>query len=307
MAFILSIRDSTRELLTVTRQATSSLDETSIAYPNGTADAYTGVHNLASIKTTLSGYAGYITNAKDSYQILTSATEGLAEIQSTLNEMRIVAVLGKTTSLSSELREEWGSVFNQYKDTINAVVNDTRFQDGKLLDGSFTDQSYAVGPNSSDSLNISISGHTPYNLDIGDSNIDTYQDSSDAITAIDKALQAVNANLTNLTAVQTQLDNTLRENNIQFIKLDEPTYRFDDVETLETGNDDVDLQNDRYKYIRLENLEDNTTAFNVTSDYANFGRAVAINPQEFLVFLYERNDLDESDNTNDAHTLSIKL
>jgi flagellin len=94
-------------------------------------------------------------NANDGISMSQTAEGALGEIGNNLQRIRELAVQSRNASNSVSDRQALNNEVQQLKAEIDRVSSSTSFNGTKLIDGSFTNQSFQVGANVGETINIS--------------------------------------------------------------------------------------------------------------------------------------------------------
>jgi flagellin len=94
-------------------------------------------------------------NANDGISMSQTAEGALGEIGNNLQRIRELAVQSRNASNSVSDRTALNNEVQQVKAEIDRVASSTSFNGTKLIDGSFTNQSFQVGANVGETINIS--------------------------------------------------------------------------------------------------------------------------------------------------------
>lgn len=94
-------------------------------------------------------------NANDGVSLAQTAEGALGTIGGNLQRIRELAVQSRNATNSTEDRAALQKEVAQLKEEIDRVATTTSFNGTKLLDGSFTEQSFQVGANVGERINIS--------------------------------------------------------------------------------------------------------------------------------------------------------
>lgn len=118
-------------------------------------------------------------NANDGISLAQTAEGAMQEATNILQRMRELAVQSANDSNSASDRASLQKEVSQLQQELNRIANSSEFNGKKLLDGSFTSQSFQVGANKGQTIAVSI-GDTR-GTKIGDFNLTS--DSIDAAAA----------------------------------------------------------------------------------------------------------------------------
>jgi flagellin len=94
-------------------------------------------------------------NANDGISMAQTAEGALGEIGNNLQRIRELAVQSRNASNSLSDRQALNNEVQQVKAEIDRVASSTSFNGTKLIDGSFTNQSFQVGANVGETITIS--------------------------------------------------------------------------------------------------------------------------------------------------------
>ena len=93
-------------------------------------------------------------NANDGISLAQTAEGALAEVTNNLQRIRELAVQSRNATNSQTDRDALNTEAQQLMSEINRVAGQTSFNGVKLLDGSFTNQSFQVGANAGETVDI---------------------------------------------------------------------------------------------------------------------------------------------------------
>lgn len=122
---------------------------------NSAKDDAAGLAISQRFTTQINGMDQAARNANDGISLAQTAEGSLSTITDSLQRMRQLAVQSANSTNSSSDRAALQSEVSQLKSEIDRVAGQTNFNGIKLLDGSFSNQSFQVGANSGESINIS--------------------------------------------------------------------------------------------------------------------------------------------------------
>ena len=105
-------------------------------------------------------------NANDAISLSQTAEGALAESGNILQRIRELSVQSANSTNSASDRLSLQSEVNQLVSELDRIAQTTSFNGLKLLDGSFTAQSFQVGAEANQTINVSVSGATAESLGI---------------------------------------------------------------------------------------------------------------------------------------------
>jgi len=105
-------------------------------------------------------------NANDGISLAQTAEGALAESTNILQRVRELAIQSANSTNSAQDRLSLQSEANQLISELDRISNTTTFNGLKLLDGSFTAQSFQVGAEANQTINVNVEGATADTLGI---------------------------------------------------------------------------------------------------------------------------------------------
>lgn len=124
---------------------------------NSAKDDAAGLAISERLSSQIGGLNQAVRNANDGISLAQTAEGDLTQIGANLQRIRDLAVQAANASNSASDRAALNNEASQLIDEINRVASASNFNGVKLLDGSFTSQSFQVGANSTSNDQISIS------------------------------------------------------------------------------------------------------------------------------------------------------
>jgi len=105
-------------------------------------------------------------NANDGISLAQTAEGALAESTNIMQRVRELAIQSANSTNSAQDRLSLQSEVNQLVSELDRIANTTTFNGLKLLDGSFTSQSFQIGAEANQTINVNVSGATATTLGI---------------------------------------------------------------------------------------------------------------------------------------------
>ena len=105
-------------------------------------------------------------NANDGISLAQTAEGALSETTNALQRIRELAIQSANSTNSAADRAALQSEVNQLVSEIDRVANTTTFNGLKLLDGSFTGQSFHVGADANQTIGVNVAGSTSSSLGV---------------------------------------------------------------------------------------------------------------------------------------------
>jgi len=115
-------------------------------------------------------------NANDGISLAQTAEGALSQTTDLLQRMRELSIQSSNSTNSASDRAALQSEVNQLKQEVDRISSTTEFNGLKLLDGSFTSQSFQVGANANQTINVSVEGSST--TDLQDNQIDAVSTST---------------------------------------------------------------------------------------------------------------------------------
>ena len=140
-------------------------------------------------------------NANDAISLAQTAEGALSESTSILQRIRELSVQSANSTNSASDRLSLQSEVNQLVSELDRISSTTSFNGLKLLDGSFTAQTFQVGAEANQTINVTVSGATADTLGIN--KITTNNDTA----GISNATNSANLVTSNVTTVGTDYAN----------------------------------------------------------------------------------------------------
>jgi len=150
-----------------------------------------------------------VRNANDGISLSQTAEGALAENGDMLQRMRELSIQSANGIWSATERGTMQAEVDQLLQEIDRIADTTTFGGRKMLDGSFGTESFQVGANANETIDISIPNADAATLGVATIDISTQAGAQAAIAAIDGALQTVDAARGELGAVQNRLLSTI--------------------------------------------------------------------------------------------------
>ena len=123
---------------------------------NTAGDDAAGLSISTRMEAQVRGLSQAIRNANDGISLVDTAEGAMDEITNMLQRMRELAVQASNGTLNGVDRQNIDAEFSQLKSEIDRIVDNTRFNDQLLLDGSFSGKSLQIGAKSAEDLGVSV-------------------------------------------------------------------------------------------------------------------------------------------------------
>lgn len=180
---------------------------------NSAADDAAGLQISNRLTSQIQGLDQAIRNANDGISLAQVAEGAMDEITSALQRIRVLSVQSQNGINSSSDRLALQKEVSALKAEISRIASTTQFGGVKILDGKYS-STFLVGANAGQSISVNISrvggGYGTSGLKLSNITIATLAGASTALTAIDSAINAIDAKRADLGAIQNRFQSTIR-------------------------------------------------------------------------------------------------
>lgn len=125
---------------------------------NSAKDDAAGLAISERMTSQIRGLNQAIRNANDGVSLAQTAEGALGETSNSLQRIRELALQSANSTNSASDRAALQAEVNQLKQEIDRVASTTEFNGLKLLDGTFTAQSFQVGANANQTISVTMAG-----------------------------------------------------------------------------------------------------------------------------------------------------
>jgi len=192
------------------QQTNSALNRLSSGYRiNSASDDAAGVSIANRMTSEITGLNMAMKNASDGISLTQTADGALSESTSALQRMRELAVQSSNGIYTSTDRAAMNEEFSQLQSELSRISDQTTFNGQQLLNGDFSDQSYQVGANSGETIEVTIGDMSLEGLGLSGLDISTVDGAQGALEAIDEALVTVSDTRGGLGAAQGSFDSAI--------------------------------------------------------------------------------------------------
>ena len=206
----LSAMNTNRQMGMVTSALQKSTEKLSSGYKiNRAADDAAGLSISEKMRSQIRGLDKASDNAQDGISLIQVAEGALNETHSILQRMNELATQAANDTNTSTDRTAIQSEVNELVKEINRIQSTTQFNTQNLLDGKFTNKNLQIGSLSGQRIQISISNMDAAQLGVGGLKVSTHGGAGEAMTAIQKAIDKVSTQRSNLGAIQNRLEHTI--------------------------------------------------------------------------------------------------
>jgi len=224
--------NTNRQLSITTNDQAKNTEKLSSGYRiNRAGDDAAGLSISEKMRSQIRGLDKASTNAQDGISLIQTAEGALNESHAILQRMNELATQAANDTNTTADRNAIQAEINQLTSEIDRIQSTTAFNTMNLLDGSFTNKNLQVGSLSGQKISLSIqnmNASTIFNSSSTKSVTNTYTTSVAlsaacsklsvksfsaaglAMETIQKAIQTVSAQRSNLGAIQNRLEHTIK-------------------------------------------------------------------------------------------------
>ncbi|WP_095127780.1 flagellin domain-containing protein [Pseudomonas sp. Irchel s3h14] len=186
---------------------------------NSAKDDAAGLQIATRMTSQIRGQNVAIKNANDGISIAQTAEGAMQEQSNILQRMRELAVQSRNDNNSSTDRDALNKEFTQMSAELTRISGSTNLNGKNLLDGTASTMTFQVGSNTGTSNQITLTLSASFDANTlgvgsaitiaGSTSAISETNFSAAVTAIDKALETINASRADLGAAQNRLTSTI--------------------------------------------------------------------------------------------------
>jgi flagellin len=178
---------------------------------NSAKDDAAGLQISSRLTAQINGLNQASRNANDAISLAQTAEGSLDEYTNNLQRMRTLAVQASNGSNTTADRTALDSEYSELELELTRIQTQTEFGGKKLLDGNY-DESFQIGANAAQTINITISKDLSATGVSVAGNLTTFADAQSMIGKVDAALATVNTVRADLGAKQNRFASVIRSN-----------------------------------------------------------------------------------------------
>lgn len=220
---------------------------------NKAEDDAAGFSIASKLGARIAGLEQGLQNAGDAKSVLDIAEASFDSMIDILTEIKVKATQAANDTYGTEERDFIQQQIDSLLDELDAIVDQTVFQEINLLDGDY-EASFQVGERTADVLFVELNqgGEGFYHDDMNLDNIDvsTHDDAQIAMTAIDDALTAIAEVTNDIGIYQTQL--SIREEIL--------TQAINSNEAAQSRIEDADFAQEQSNLVKNQILQQTATS-----------------------------------------------
>ena len=233
--------NTNRQLGITTGNLSKSTEKLSSGYKiNRAGDNAAGLSISEKMRGQIRGLEQASTNAQDGISLIQTAEGALNEVHSILQRMRELSVQASNDTNVTADRTAISKEMDALQNEISRIGTQTEFNTMKLLDGKFSKKNLQVGANQSQNISFSINKMTAAGLSVSDArkNVSTYALATKYISKVNKALETVSTQRSDLGALQNRLEHTIAN----------ADNTAENLQAAESRIRDVDMAKEMVKY-----------------------------------------------------------
>jgi len=242
----IAAQNSYRNLSVTDGQMSKSLEKLSSGFRiNRAADDAAGLSISEGLRAQVGGLKVAVRNSQDGVNVVQTADGALNETTAILQRMRDLAV--QAASDGSQNAASQGAADNEYQELakeIDDIAGKTTFNGKALLDGTYDKQSFQVGANASETLEVSIGDMKAATITGGVGDLTSAANASTALANIDKAIAAVSKERSQLGATQNRFEHKINNLNVTI----------ENLSASESAIRDTDMAQEMTKFTRSQIL-----------------------------------------------------
>ena len=204
--------NANRQLGITNKLLANSTEKLSSGYRvNRAADDAAGLTISEKMRGQIRGLNQASSNAEDGQNLIKTAEGALGEIHACIQRMRELTVQAANDTNVTTDRTAISCEVNALTCEIDRIAAQTEFNTMKLLSGGFASKNLQVGANAKQNIGFSICKMSAagLTLDSVKSKLTNYSDATAAICTVNKALEKVSLQRSQLGALQNRLDHTI--------------------------------------------------------------------------------------------------
>ena len=178
---------------------------------NSAKDDAAGLQISSRLTAQINGLNQASRNANDAISLAQTAEGALDEYTNTLQRMRTLAVQSSNGSNTQTDRDALNAEYTELEAELTRISTQTEFGGKKLLDSNYA-ESFQIGANKGQTINITISKSLSAGGISAAGTVSTFAGAQSAITKLDAALATVNGVRADLGAKQNRFASIIRSN-----------------------------------------------------------------------------------------------
>ncbi len=197
---------------------------------NSVADDPAGFTISTKLQARSRGITQALNNVGDAQSVLSTAEGGLQNISDILVTMKEKVTQATNGSLGETELEAINTQVGDLAQEIDSIIGQTTFNGQQLLNNNFTNKTFQIGADSSDTLTFSLTA-TITSADLGLNNLSTGNiGSSTTLASIDSAIDRVSSQLQTVGSLLDRLQFTQSNLSVQVTNMDAAASQITDAD-----------------------------------------------------------------------------
>jgi len=199
------------------------------------------------------GLSQALNNVGDAQALLGVADSGLQNILDILITMKEKVTQAASDTLGANERAAVEAQLDDLATEIDSIVAQTSYNGVALIDGTYTDKSFQIGAETTDTMSVSVTqAHDAASLAVSDTDlvVDTAANASIALSSVNAAIDTVNSSIRTIGSVAARLD----------VKANALSGIIANTEAAKSQIMDADLAKEQLEAVKLQILQQTATA-----------------------------------------------
>lgn len=204
------------------------------------SDDAAGMSIAKNLESQIKGLRQATRNANDGISLIQTAEGGLNEVSNILTRLRELTIQSSSDTIGETERGYLDQEYQQLTQEVDRIVESTSFNGTKLLNGEGNDSlDFQVGTYAGEfnriTFDASGTNASSSNLGISGTGISSKDDALDSIASIDEAINISNGQRANLGSVQSRLQSTVANLEVQTLNQDSARSVIQDVDVAQAA------------------------------------------------------------------------
>jgi flagellin len=203
------------------------------------ADDAAGLAIATRLEATTKGLRQATRNANDGVSLIQTAEGGLSEISNILIRLRELTIQSSSDTVGNKERSFLNNEYEELSTEINRISESTIFNGTNLLKGEADILHFHVGSDGGDSNRIAFdageTNATTDNIGLSGSSVTDKDSAMESIGSVDEAIDQISGQRAKLGAIQSRLQSTINNLEVQTINQDNARSVIQDVDVAQTS------------------------------------------------------------------------
>jgi flagellin len=216
---------------------------------NSPGDDPAGYQLARGLEARKSGLEAALSNVTNAQSILNIAEGGYSNIMDILQTMKAKATQAADGSLGTTQRTAINDQFTALRNEIDAIVDETVFNDNNLIDGTFA-VTFQTGEAAAETLSVSLSSASSAGLSINNLSMATQASASAAIASLATAINTLANRSQDVGEYKSRL--AAKENTL--------TVAITNTEAIRSTYEDADFAKEQMEVLKMQILQQTAVA-----------------------------------------------